>query len=191
VKILLTAFEPFDERSTNASMLLLEQLEESSDTNKVILPVTYDTKVLEEVIHTYDQYDLVIHFGEAANRKKISLEQIALNRQGATIKDNLGVFKKDEIILGKGPLAFETKIDLKSIANKANCPFLEISYHAGTYICNLVYYTSLNYIQNQHLKTKCLFIHCPLFGESTVDLVEAKEVINGIINHIKKDILES
>lgn len=187
MKVLLTAFEPFDERSVNSSMILLENLElEGVLLTKVILPVTYDTEKLEALMSEYQAYDLILHLGEAANRKKVSLEAIAINKQGATIQDNLGVMKQDEEIIEGAPLAYETTIPLKKIVTRVSNPHLDISYHAGTYICNLTYYHSLHYLNSHHLNQLCLFIHYPLFGENTLFLEEALSITKSVMNEIKK-----
>lgn len=187
MKILITAFEPFDERPVNSSMLLLNQLElDDIELTKVVLPVTYDTSKLELLMNTYQDYDAVLHLGEAAARKKISLESIAINKQGATIKDNLGVFKQDEEIIKGAPIGYETSVLLKSILDNINDSHLEISYHAGTYICNLTYYQSLNFIAQNLLQVKCLFIHYPLFSEHTLLLEEALTLTKKVIYEIKK-----
>lgn len=187
MNVLITAFEPFDDRSVNSSMVLLENLEiEDISLTKVILPVTYDISKLEDLMAHYPNFDLILHLGEAQNRKKVSLEAIAINKQGASIQDNRGITKQDEIIFQDGPVGYETTIPLKKIISQISNPHLEISYHAGTYICNLTYYHSLHYINTHQMSQLCLFIHYPLFGENTLSLEEALNITRLVINEIKK-----
>ncbi len=184
----MTAFEPFDNRNANSSLEIMSkfcQSDKSDVLTKIILPVVYQQDEIIQLIKNYDKYDLVVNLGEAANRKRISLEAVALNVMNADISDNHGVFKHSEAIIPGSNAAYVTEIDLKKITNSINSNKIEVSYHAGTYICNLVYYRGLHIQSELSLNTKVIFIHFPLLNDEFLLLEEAVYYLNLIIEQIK------
>ena len=82
MKILVTAFEPFNGRDINPSQLILEKIEapEGVTLIKELLPVEFKatTKILKELLKQH-QPDVVISLGQAGNRPEISVERVAIN----------------------------------------------------------------------------------------------------------------
>lgn len=82
MKILVTAFEPFNGRDINPSQLILEQLEapESITLIKELLPVEFNatTKIIKNLLKEH-QPDVVLSLGQAGNRPEISVERVAIN----------------------------------------------------------------------------------------------------------------
>ena len=102
MKILVTAFEPFNGRDMNPSQLILEQLEapEGVTLIKELLPVEFKTttRVLQERLKEY-QPDIVLSLGQAGNRPEISVERVAINLNNCrssngqkAIADNAGTY---------------------------------------------------------------------------------------------------
>ena len=82
MKLLVTAFEPFNGRDINPSQLILEQLEapEGITIIKELLPVEFKatTEILRNLIKEH-QPDIVLSLGQAGNRPEISVERVAIN----------------------------------------------------------------------------------------------------------------
>ena len=82
MKILVTAFEPFNGRDINPSQLILEKLETPEGVNliKELLPVEFKatTVILKNLLKEH-QPDIVLSLGQAGNRPEISVERVAIN----------------------------------------------------------------------------------------------------------------
>lgn len=57
-----------------------------------------------------------------------------------------------------------TSLDLEPLI--AALPMTQISHDAGDYVCNWLYYSVLKYIQEQQVKSHCLFVHVPVLNDS-------------------------
>ncbi len=100
MKILVTAFEPFNGRDINPSQLILEKIEtpEGVTLIKELLPVDFKatTRILKNLLKEH-QPDIVLSLGQAGNRPEISIERVAINLANCrssngkkTIADNAG-----------------------------------------------------------------------------------------------------
>lgn len=190
MKILLTAFEPFDNLKTNSSLEVFKQIDDASIIKKE-LPVSYIKardmlkKYIEEI-----KPDFIINLGQAGGETMLRIEKVALNYTRAKIADNDNDFRTNgEVIEGK-EFALKTCLDIENIVDNAFKDNVEsyLSLSAGGYICNTVYYTSLFYNDS-----KALFIHLPYFkGQletgKTVDLQILIENTKYYIDTIKKAI---
>lgn len=166
--ILISAFEPFNNESLNPSSLVLDKLKSNEELVKFVLPVAYSSasKLLIDSIIKYKPR-VVLMLGQAGGRRKVSLEYIAINIKSANIPDNEGVIIKDMKINEHGKDSYVTNFDLKSIISTQSD--IDISYHAGTFICNKLLYEVLEFINSNHLDTKADFCHVPYIKEQTVD----------------------
>lgn len=158
MKILLTAFEPFDNLNTNSSLEVLKQIN-IDNVVKEVLPVSYNhVKIkIKELIEKHHP-DFIINLGQAGGETKLRIEKFALNYTRASIPDNDGTLKiKGEVFEG-APLALTTTLDIESIVDDAKNDQIDsyISLSAGGYICNSCYFSSL-YLNNGN----ALFIHLP------------------------------
>lgn len=182
-KILITAFKPFNKEDINNSLLILNNL--NIDSDKLILDVVYNDdglKVISKIKN--NNYDYIFLLGEARSRNYISLEEIALNIEDSIVADNKGVIRNNNPIIINHDLAYKTNIDLIKIINELDDKEIRVSYHAGTFICNEVYYYCLDYIYNNNLNTKCVFIHIPnLINKDLSQYVKKVEnIIKSIID---------
>ena len=67
-------------------------------------------------------------------------------------------------LISDGPAAYRTQLPLAAWATKiraAGIP-VQVSYHAGTYLCNAILYLAQHLAVVQKLKTQSAFIHLPL-----------------------------
>ncbi len=169
-KIVVTYFEPFGGRTTNASKEVVSLLNGFQIKE---LPVSWNRVVenIDDLLSTNPDYLFLV--GEAGSYKQITIERTAHNI--ANGKDNDGVIKNDEPIISGG-------VDLKTTFELSNMTYL-ISDNAGKYLCNYTYYQALLKAKN----TKALFIHLPYIEEAGQNSVIClKEDLLNIINILIK-----
>ena len=193
MKILITGFKPFNQDEINPTEKILESIDshyKSNEIYKLLLNVEYKkdaNKIQEEIQKIHP--DLVIMMGLAGGRNDVCLEKVALNFRHATIKDNAGILISNEKISSNSPIAYETTLNLNKILDSLNINRLSISYSAGTFICNDVYYSTLDYINKNNLNTKALFIHFPYLTEQsktrpTMELDEMIDILYKVLDLI-------
>lgn len=180
-RVLITGFEPFADHKRNPSQALAEGLngymEERYRVESVVLPVSFDG-ARDLLLRTLaNHYDLVISLGLAANRNQLSIEKIALNLIDAPIADNVGNQPQDEKLVAEAPLALMSNLPLRDICANWQEHGLggKVSYTAGTYVCNAVFYT-LGHSQRASSNSWLWgFIHLPL--EENLELDRQREAI--------------
>ncbi len=172
-KLLVTAFEPFGGENINASALVLERLPEKIgdwEIVKLTLPVVFG-RAGELATARADEIDAdaVLSLGQAAGRSKVTPEYVAINFRDARIPDNDGQQPcKDPIVPG-GPDAFFATLpvfDMASAITKNGLPG-EVSYSAGTYVCNDLFYSLMNRFSGTDIRV--CFMHLPLTPEQATD----------------------
>ena len=173
MKILVSGFNPFNNQKINPSLEVLNTLKnqyKDHEITKLHLDVLYhnDGDNLVNKIKEVNP-DIVLLLGEAGGRKRVNLEYMAVNMESATIGDNKGELILHHEIIDNAPLAYKTNIDVEKVKEKINDDRFAISYHAGTFICNEIYYRALDYIYQNNLNIKCGFVHFPFLKEQTID----------------------
>ncbi len=175
MRLLLTGFGPFGDIVCNPAQLVVEAL--AADVTlwepdgphrliSVILPVEFGAadEHIRNLIEAH-RPDVILMLGVAAKRDSIGLERIALNLDDAPDRpDNAGCAPDGIPIAAEGPLALAATLPLPALRaslNAAGFPAV-ISNHAGTYLCNHVFYTALWTVERLGLPTRCGFIHVPL-----------------------------
>lgn len=152
VKVLLTAFEPFGKDVENAAAIVCEQIPACGDhyqAEKRILPTEFQAGA-ETLMQAIDQVqpELVICLGQAGGRANVTPERLAINLMDAVIPDNCGFQPDDESVIPGGPEAYFTNIPVKAVvqqARESGYP-VQLSYSAGAYVCNCVFYHLMNRI---------------------------------------------
>ena len=200
MKILVTAFEPFNGRDINPSQLILEQLEapKGAILIKELLPVEFKTtiEILRNLIKEH-QPDIVLSLGQAGNRPEISVERVAINlnnvrsSNGKTeLPDNAGDAPVDKRIVEGAPEAYFSNLTVwemvKTIQNEGVAA--AVSYTAGTYVCNHVMYIVLHEVETNYPNMKAGFIHVPFLPEQNPKVgytMELEKMVNGIQSCLK------
>jgi len=199
-KIIISGFEPFDKERINPSRELLKHIDfdqKQFQVHPILLPVTVKEggKVITEAIDDI-QPDFVISFGLNGRLSHIALERVAINMVDARIPDNNGEQPKDMNINHEGPVAYWATLPLRTIESnlkEAGIP-VKLSYSAGTYICNYVMYSALDFIEKRGLQTKSGFIHIPFLPEqclenplrSSMDLSLLKKMLKTVLHSLEK-----
>ena len=165
--VLITGFAPFGGERTNPSWQLVKALPGSiagyriekrrvpTEFRKAILVTT---KVIDILMP-----DIVLCFGQAGGRSRMSVERVAINVDDAHIADNAGKQIIDSAIRADGPAAYFCTLPIKAMAAamiKTGVP-TEISNSAGTFVCNHLIYGVLHHIAVNSLPTRAGFIHVP------------------------------
>jgi len=172
-KVLLTGFEPFLKESINPSQQLVLEFQSKCDT--LVLPVSYQRSW--EVLRAHLQknsYDFVLMLGQAGERKAIGLERVAINLQDTETSDEDGEQRLQARISESGPDAYMNTLPLRpwsQALQKMQLP-VEISFSAGAFICNSIYYQAFEFKKAVNLKTEILFVHVPYLPEQVVEKKE-------------------
>jgi pyroglutamyl-peptidase len=184
MKILVTGFGGFLKNAKNPAEKVAHALIEPS-TRVLILPVSYlkSRALLLETLQK-ERPDLLLSFGLASSRKRLSLEEKAYNLLDAKVPDNDGVKKSKEAISPLGKETLLTPFDLGTLQNilvEKSIP-VALSDDPGRYICNEVYYTDLE------SGIPALFVHLPNEKEIPLEKqIEAGRVIKDfLISSIKE-----
>ena len=190
MKILLTAFEPFDGMQTNSALLTMNQLnikDKNLEIVKLVVPTVF-SKAFSTVqkILDKDKFDFCVCLGQAGGRDAITVERVAINYVDARIPDNEGNQILDTKINEKGENAYFSHLPLNTLIKALNEEKIpsRISNTAGTFVCNYLFYNLLDYLKAYPL-TKGGFIHLPFAEEQKQNkfslplekLVKAVEII--------------
>jgi len=153
VTVLLTGFEAWGKNRVNPSGEIAKAL------GGHVLPVDYDlaARELRRLIRQTRPKALLM-LGLAPGRKRISLEAVALN-----VDHHEGAGKQRRWrrrIQSRGPIALEARLPLDRIFRRLRAARIPsaLSHHAGTFVCNRVFYEGLAAFSGP-----CGFVHVPPF----------------------------
>jgi len=173
--LLITGFEPFDGFSINPSAELAKQLDgriiNRYQISGYVLPLNYTTAFNIMKSHIEKINPSVILCCGQVNRSSISLERIALNAIGTIRPDNYDNYPSTDIINNEAPAAYFSNIDLLplvKILSEEGIP-AKVSYHAGTYGCNWIFFKVMHYIQSSNSDTRATFIHIPPLPSQAIE----------------------
>lgn len=167
LKILVTAFEPYDDWSENSSWLALVELLKNRPTELELVTRRYPVDLPQLRSKLYKDlatpYDAVLHLGQSPGATGVKLESIALNIAGCI--DEAG----EELpqIVDSAPLAFSSQMPLgrwARLLRENQIPSL-VSYHAGTFLCNATMYLTHHWYHSRRQNVPVAFIHLPLATE--------------------------
>lgn len=147
MKILVTGFVPWGKHRVNPSGEL------AGAVGGHLLPVDFDdaARELRRLIRR-TRPEAIVMLGLAAGRTRLNLEVVALN-----VELDLRRWRR---IRKGGPLALTTRLPVDRLLGrlrKARVP-ATLSFHAGTFVCNRVFYEAL-----ATTRVPCGFVHVPPF----------------------------
>lgn len=175
MRVLLTAFEPYDDWRENSSWLALVELLKDRPTAVELVTRRYPVdlqalraRLLQDLA---GPFDAVLHLGQSPGAACIKLEAIALNVAGRMEEsgDTLAT------IVEAAPLAYSSQMPLARWSNllRQNAVPATVSYHAGTFLCNATMYLSHHFYHSRRLPTPVGFIHLPLATEQVAATPQA------------------
>ena len=149
MKLLISGFEPFDGDLFNPSADFLNWIKAKKfnfELETILLPVSFEKSysLLSAKIKTMGPTHIILT-GYAKNRDCLTLEKIAINWIDARIPDNDGNMPKNQNILIGSPDGIFTTLPICSmqLASKNSGIESKISYTAGEYVCNSLFYQAL------------------------------------------------
>jgi pyroglutamyl-peptidase len=163
-RVLITAFGPYDGWRENSSWLALVELTRDIPGELAITtrryPVDFGAvkRLLSQDLRA--EYDVALHLGQAPGASHIRLEAIGLNVGGASSE----LPEQFQPLSPEGPLAYRSSLPLGRWAARLRAADIpaQVSYHAGTYLCNATLYWSHYLAEIHQLRTQSAFIHLPL-----------------------------
>ena len=165
--ILVTAFEPFQGETVNATMEALALLPDAIGGHtlvKRILPVVFG-QAIREIGTLVDQLQpgAVICLGQSTGRADITPERVAINLSDARIPDNAGNQPRDLPIRPGGPAAYFSTLPVREMteAMRAAGVPASLSNTAGTFVCNHLMYGLLDHLSRTGRNIPAGFIHLP------------------------------
>ena len=164
--ILLTGFEPFEGQTENASWSAVQKVAAGWDGEPLEireLPVSFRgaRQALRTAVAELSP-TLVIGVGEADGRSAVGIERVAVNLIDARIPDNDGSAPVDVPVIAGAPAAFFSTLPVKTAltAARATGVPVEVSYSAGTYVCNATFY-ALQHLLAARPDVRSGFVHVP------------------------------
>jgi pyroglutamyl-peptidase len=162
--VLITAFEPYDRWEENASWLALIELTRTLPLEPKVVTRRYPVDFQRAQAKLGDDlaanYDYVLHLGQAPGISRVHLEAIGINIGGnsAQTPDDFSPLVRD------APPAYRSRLPLAAWSQKIRAAGIpcQVSYHAGTYLCNALLYLTHHFAARRGLKTQAAFIHVPL-----------------------------
>lgn len=185
-KILVTGFRPFLGAEINPSELLSIELSKTvSGVDSLILPVEFSNAFECLNLHLQNRsYEHVLMLGLASGRKKIGFEKIGLNWIHSENRDERGTLPESGHIQVGLPLALMSTINIEKYcaALRSESHPVEISFSAGTFVCNDLYFRVLNTFP----KLNAVFIHVPPTQE--IEMPQQIKIIKRFIDLINAGI---
>ena len=185
-RLLITGFEPFGGQVINPSWEALRYLPSEIngyELTRLCIPVRFG-EAAKIVINDAEKIcaDVIICVGQAGSRDTITPEYTAINLRYAEIPDNNGYHPKDEPVIEGDANAYFTTLPVRKITeaqNSAGVPS-KVSYSAGVYVCNDVFYTLLSRFKNSNVRVG--FIHVPYCKEQSKEpAMDINDIVKGLI----------
>ena len=146
-KILLTGFNAFGTVRENPSQLVVEAIASRGwpDLTAAVLPTEFALagRRIRALIRRH-RPELIVCLGVAQGIPAIHLERVALNLDDTEAPDNAGRIHAAKRIVKGGPLAYESTLPIIKMRERLRARGIPaaISNHAGTYVCNHVFYVA-------------------------------------------------
>jgi len=190
MKLLLTAFTPFDGEKINPALEAVKLVKDRIVNILIVkleVPTVFGKSIdtVREAIER-EKPDFVLSIGQAGGRAEICPERVAINLNDARIPDNEGNQPIDEPVFPDGENAYFSTLPVKAMVEairKEGLPS-SLSNSAGTYVCNHLMYGVLYYLDKRP-SIKAGFIHVPYIPEQTknkkeMPALELSEIVRGL-----------
>jgi pyroglutamyl-peptidase len=173
-RVLLTAFEPYDNWSENSSWLALVELARELPAEPAITTRRYPVNYLRlrECLDKdlEGRFDYVLHMGQAPGIGSVHLEAFGINVRHSDDRD----LDRYEPLESTGHAAYRSAAPLAEWAARIRAAGIpaRISHHAGTYLCNAALYWSHFLCGQLGYGSKIAFIHLPLDSSQAVGMAK-------------------
>ena len=173
-RILLTGFKRFANLEANPTERLMEQVAASpgafagAEVHPAVLDVDY-VRCEEQFARAVEEVrpDAVISFGVYLGADDLRLERIAVNLDDAKIPDTGGLQRSGQRIVGDGPVGYWSTLPLEAMQRALQEAGVAavLSSHAGTYLCNHIFYYGRHWFETRGLAVPVGFVHVPPLPE--------------------------
>lgn len=166
-KILVTGFAPFGGEPVNPAWEAVKRLPDRAagmELIKLEIPTSFARCVSAvEASVAAHLPDAVLCVGQAGGRACVSVERVAINLADARIADNDGNQPAEQPIRAGGPAAYFATLPVKAMVRNIQARGIpcQLSYSAGTYVCNCVMYHTLHLAAERFPGLRAGFIHVP------------------------------
>jgi len=168
LRVLLTGFGPFPGVPDNPSAGLIEALAAAPptldcDLHSQVLPTEWETvAALAPALHETLQPQVIVHFGVSERSKTFRIERSAHNRTTPR-PDAKGALPASALVLAQRPERHDTRLPAAVLAAHLRARGLAAttSRSTGSYLCNYLYYLSLDWGARQETPPLALFVHIP------------------------------
>ncbi len=181
MSILLTGFNEFGELQMNPSQAIVrvvaQRAASKSQDNLVteVLPTEFRAAGarIRALIRNLEP-ESVVSLGVSSWVDAICLERVALNLDDTQEPDNAGEVRACQLVVPDGPVAYWSTLPLEQLYGALRERGIPVRYsnHAGTFVCNHVFYVARHEIEELGLDAECGFIHVPLMTEQ-LDMPDA------------------
>ena len=175
MKILATGFTPFGGEQINPSWEAVKRLPEhigEMTITKREIPTEFDAAcaALRAAMDAL-RPDAVLAVGQYGGASCIRVERVAVNLRDARIADNAGAKPVDEPVVPGAPDAYFATLPTRRIVEKLREEDIpaQLSYSAGTFVCNNLLYCALHESAQKFPATRCGFVHVPYLPEQAKD----------------------
>lgn len=167
MKILVTGFDPFGGEKVNPAYEAVKLLPDTiagAEIIKLEIPTAFSQcgAAVEAGILAHHP-DAVLNIGQAGGRSCVTVERVAINLAEAGIPDNNGEQPSGEPLEAGGPAAYFATVPVKVMVQNVRAHGIpcQISYSAGTYVCNCVMYRVLHMAATKYPNLRAGFLHVP------------------------------
>ncbi len=174
MKVLVTCFDAFGGETINSAQKAVDLLPSRVRFTRIItaqIPTKYNDSVemIKRLMEVHSP-DVLLMVGQAAGRTQPELERIGINWNSSTTADNSGETRLNQKICEDGPDGLFTTLPIEKIAAacRENGLPCNISYSAGTFVCNHVLYSMLYHAAENQLPVKVGFLHLPATMEQAL-----------------------
>ncbi len=167
-RLLVTGFDAFGSLDVNVSEEVVRALPRAWTADVVlrteVLPTVY-AEAGERIVALIRRLspEAVVLLGVGRGRGEIQLERVALNLDDSETADNRGEWRVGETIDAAGPVGYWSTLPLEAMRARmmATGARVSISNHAGTFLCNHVFYAARHEIERSGRRVPCGFVHLP------------------------------
>lgn len=168
--MLVTGFGPFPGVTHNASSLLAAAIADAAEkmwpgvrVKGATLPTEWrrGLELLDTINRDFDP-DVALHFGVSERARGLTLERSAYN-VCSTDADASGACALLPVLVASGPDELATGIDADQLLQKLTTAGIPscMSDDPGRYLCNAIYFTSLQRTRARERAALSLFVHIP------------------------------
>ncbi len=175
MKLLLTAFDPFDADLINPALEAVKLVSDTVGSVQIVkleVPTVFGKSIdkVAKAIET-ERPDAVLCIGQAGGRFDLTPERVAINLDDARIKDNEGNQPIDVPIFEDGAPAYFATLPIKAMVQSIRNAGLpaSVSNTAGTFVCNHLMYGVLYTLAKNYPGVRGGFMHVPFIPIQVVN----------------------